>query len=97
MTVSHWLQKAFLFTGVQLSSNLCKARETKQNPAQLPHTNTGTHTHILFFPLQTEIHSHEPNYADAIQVSKKNEDRVECIPILLSDHNEVTGQQSTWA
>lgn len=62
---------------------------------QFPHTNTDTCTH--FSLLRTEIHSYGPNYADPIQVTKRNEDRVECIPILLSDHNEVTGQQSSWA
>lgn len=45
-SVSHWLKKAFLFIGVQLSSNFCKVRETKQNPTQFPHTSTDTHTHI---------------------------------------------------
>lgn len=51
------------------------------------------HTH--FFLLQTEIHSYEPNYADPIQVTKKNEERVEYTPLLLSDYNEVTGLQGT--
>lgn len=53
------------------------------------------HKHRHTFLLQTEIHSHGPNYADPIRVTKKNENWVEYISSGLSGHDEVAGQQST--